>query len=154
MKITRLTITTRCLTGRCPNCGRFGIFKNWFRLHKHCAGCDMELEKEESGFYFGTTSIGYVLTVLLVALPVCALVALDRISMWWGVLWGLVGTGLVCVLLYPPMLCAVLAFHFTLFAKELPANQEKDGPTSKSPGDLSKKDDPAHQGAAPRPDSR
>ncbi len=124
MKITRLEIAARTLMGRCPNCGRFGIFKSWFRLHKHCHGCGMELEKEESGFYFGTTSIGYVLTVLLVALPICGLVALDIISMWLGVLFGFLGTAMLCLLAYPVMLCWVLAFYFTLMAEELPHNKE------------------------------
>ena len=70
MKVERGEIFSRALTGRCPNCGQFGMFKNWFRLHKRCSNCGMELEKEESGFYFGTTSIGYVLSIILVIIPV------------------------------------------------------------------------------------
>ena len=55
----------------------------------------MPLEREESGFYFGTTSIGYVLSILLVIIPVCILVVLEMIGMWPGVLLGIVGTVLL-----------------------------------------------------------
>ena len=77
MKVESGGTFSRALTGRCPNCGQFGMFKNWFRLHKRCLNCGMELEKEESGFYFGTTSIGYVLSIILVIIPVCILVVMD-----------------------------------------------------------------------------
>ncbi|MEC8220256.1 MAG: hypothetical protein VX014_06475, partial [Verrucomicrobiota bacterium] len=62
MKVESGGTFSRALTGRCPSCGQFGMFKNWFRLHKRCPNFGMKLEKEESGFYFGTTSIGYVLS--------------------------------------------------------------------------------------------
>jgi len=124
MQIERGEILSRTLTGRCPNCGRFGIFKNWFRLHKRCAGCGMELEKEESGFYFGTTSIGYVLAIVLVLIPVCVLVVKGALGMWAGVAVGIVGSVLLCLLLYPLMLCWVIALYYVVQAEELPANRE------------------------------
>ncbi len=123
MPVTRSQIAHRTLTGRCPNCGRFGIFKNWFRLHPACPGCGMQLEKEESGFYFGTTSIGYVLAIVLVIIPVCILVVLDKLGMWLGVAIGIVGSLLLCTLLYPVLLCWVLMLYYTVQADELPANR-------------------------------
>ena len=125
MKIARGEILSRTLTGRCPNCGHFGIFKNWFRLHARCLGCDMELEKEESGFYFGTTSIGYVLAIVLVLLPVCVLVVKGAVGMWTGVGIGIVGSVLLCLLLYPLMLCWVIMLYFVVQAEELPRNRER-----------------------------
>lgn len=122
MKIKRTQIITRSLTGRCPNCGGFGMFKNWFRLNKHCTECDMQLEKEESGFYFGTTSIGYVLAIIIVIVPVCILVVLDKIGMWTGVTIGIVGSILLCVLLYPLLLCWVIMSYFVVCPQELPKN--------------------------------
>jgi uncharacterized protein (DUF983 family) len=123
MKIERGEIFSRTLTGRCPNCGRFGIFKNWFRLHKRCPSCDMELEKDESGFYFGTTSIGYVMAIVFVIVPVCFLVVLDMVGMWMGVGIGIVGSILLCTLLYPVMLCWVIMLYYLVQAEELPNNQ-------------------------------
>ena len=124
MKITRGEIIARSLTGRCPNCGEFGMFQNWFRLNKRCSSCDMQLEKEESGFYFGTTSIGYVLAIIFVIIPVCILVVMDKLSMWTGVTIGITGSIILCVLLYPFMLCWVIMTYFAVCAQELPQNAE------------------------------
>ena len=125
MKVERGEILSRTLTGRCPNCGRFGLFKNWFRLHKRCPHCEMELEKEESGFYFGTTSIGYVLAIILVIIPVCILVVKDMLSMWLGVGIGIIGSIMLCTLLYPFMLCWVIMLYYIVQAEELPKNSPK-----------------------------
>jgi uncharacterized protein (DUF983 family) len=122
MRVGRDEIFTRTLTGRCPNCGRFGLFKKWFRLHKRCPHCEMELEKEESGFYFGTTSIGYVLAIILVIIPVCILVVKDILSMWLGVGIGIIGSIMLCTLLYPFMLCWVIMLYYIVQAEELPKN--------------------------------
>lgn len=82
----------------------------------------MQLEKEESGFYFGTTSIGYVLAIIIVIVPVCILVVLDKIGMWTGVTIGIVGSILLCVLLYPLLLCWVIMSYFVVCPQELPKN--------------------------------
>jgi len=84
----------------------------------------MELEKEESGFYFGTTSIGYVLAIILVIIPVCILVVMDVLSMWAGVSIGIVGSIVLCTLLYPLMLCWVIMLYYMVQAEELPRNQK------------------------------
>jgi uncharacterized protein (DUF983 family) len=47
MKVGRGEIFVRSMTGRFPNCGHFSFFKNWFRLHKRCPSCDMELENRK-----------------------------------------------------------------------------------------------------------
>lgn len=126
MEIQRSEIASRTLTGRCPNCGTFGIFKNWFRLHKICPKCAMELEKDESGFYFGTTSIGYVLAIILVIIPVCILVVKELVTMWTGVAIGIFGSILLCTLLYPFMLCWVIMLYYTVQPEELPSNRGSD----------------------------
>jgi len=126
MNISRSEIATRSLTGRCPNCGSFGMFKHWFRLNKHCSQCGMPLERDESGFYFGTTSIGYVLAILFVILPVCILVVMDKIGMWTGVTIGIVGSLLLCIALYPFMLCWVIALYYVVQPSELQLNQTEE----------------------------
>ena len=126
MKVERGEIFSRVLTGRCPNCGQFGMFKNWFRLYKRCPNCGMELEKEESGFYFGTTSIGYVLSIILVIIPVCILVVTDMLSMWVGVGIGIARSIMLCTLLYPLMLCWVIMLYYVVQADELPINTSEE----------------------------
>ena len=122
MKVERGEIFSRALTGRCPNCGHLGMFKNWLRLHKFCPNCGMVLEKEESGFYYDTTSIGYVLSIILVIIPVCILVLMDMFRIWVGVGIGIAGAILLCTLLYPLMLCWVTMLYYLVRAEELPNN--------------------------------
>lgn len=86
----------------------------------------MPLERDESGFYFGTTSIGYVLSILLVIIPICFLVVQEIIGMWTGVIIGIVGSVLLCIALYPVLLCWVILSYFLLQPNELTANQASD----------------------------
>ena len=86
----------------------------------------MPLEKEDSGFYFGTTSIGYVLAIIVVIIPICILVVQDIIAMWTGVIIGIIGSVLLTTLLYPLMLSWVIMSYYTMFPHELPANAPSD----------------------------
>lgn len=129
MKISRSEIASRCLIARCPNCGGFGMFKNWFRLNKTCSHCEMPLEKEESGFYFGTTSIGYVLAIILVIIPICVLVVQDVLGMWTGVALAILGSILLCAALYPLLLCWVILTYYLFSPQELPENHPPAAPT-------------------------
>jgi len=86
----------------------------------------MPLEKEDSGFYFGTTSIGYVLAIVVVIIPICFLVVKEIVGMWTGVIIGIVGSVLLTTLLYPLLLSWVIMTYYTLFPNELPANIESD----------------------------
>lgn len=119
MTIKRSDIIQRGLTGRCPRCGTFGLFRHWFRLNKHCQSCGLELEKDESGFYLGTTSIGYVLSIILVLIPVCVLVVLDILGVWSGVTLAILGSILLVVVLYPLLLCWVLMSYYVIFPERL-----------------------------------
>lgn len=125
-EVKRSEIALRSLSGRCPNCGGFGMFRNWFRLNRNCRCCGMPLERDESGFYFGTTSLGYVLAILLVIIPVCILVVMDLIGMWTGVIVGIIGSIALCVALYPVLLCWVILSYYLLQPHELCANQASD----------------------------
>ena len=82
----------------------------------------MVLEKEESGFYFDTTSISYVLSIILVIITVCILALMDMFRIWVGVGIGIAGSILLCTLLYPLMLCWVTMLYYLVQAEELPNN--------------------------------
>lgn len=123
METGRIEICRRILTGCCPNCGYFGIFRTWFRLRKRCINCDMELEKDESGFYLGTTSIGYVMAIILVIVPVCFLVILKVLNAWTGVIISILGSITLFLAIYPLMLCWVIMLYYLVQAEELPANR-------------------------------
>ena len=100
----------------------------------------MSLEKEDAGFYFGTTSIGYVLTIILIIIPICILVVKKVLAVWTAVLIGVVGSVLLTTLLYPLMLSWVIMSYYTLFPNELPANNEPGNEPDQLEAELSQAD--------------
>lgn len=86
----------------------------------------MPLEKEDAGFYFGTTSIGYVLAIIFIIIPICILVVKKTLAVWTAVLIGIVGSVLLTTSIYPLMLSWVIMSYYTLFPNELPTNSESD----------------------------
>jgi uncharacterized protein (DUF983 family) len=124
MTVSRRDILLRGLACRCPNCGARGLLASWFRLRPACAGCGMDLSKSD-GYYTGTTSIGYVASLLVVLLPVGLLVVRKVLSVPAAVALGILGSLAFVVLAYPAMLCwMVAAFHLAL-PGELPANRPR-----------------------------
>lgn len=121
--ITRSLIILRGLRCACPNCGQRGLLASWFRLNPACKGCGMALAKSD-GFYTGTTSIGYVASILVILIPACVLVAKKVLSVPVGIALGIGGSFLFVVGLYPAMLCwMVMAYHVAL-PGDLPANRD------------------------------
>lgn len=100
----------------------------------------MPLEKEDAGFYFGTTSIGYVLAIIFVIIPICILVVKNILTVWTAVLIGIVGSVLLTTSIYPLMLSWVIMGYYTLFPNELPTNSESGNKPSLSDVDWSKGD--------------
>ena len=68
LKITRGDIIARGVLCYCPNCGKRGLLASWFRLGKACRSCGMDLARS-AGIYSGTTSIGYVASIVFVIVP-------------------------------------------------------------------------------------
>ena len=123
MPIPRSLIILRGLRCACPNCGQRGLLASWFRLNPACKGCGMDLAKSD-GFYTGTTSIGYVASILVILIPACVLVAKKVLSVSVGMALGIGGSLLFVVGLYPAMLCwMVMAYHVAL-PGDLPANRD------------------------------
>lgn len=124
MPITRSQVIARGLLCGCPNCGERGLLKSWFRLRPACAGCGMDLSKSD-GFYTGTTSIGYVASILCVILPVALVGHRHGLSVGLIVALCMLGSLAFVVLLYPVMLCwMVMAYHVAL-PEELPGNRDR-----------------------------
>ncbi len=123
--MTRGQILGRCLRLRCPNCAGAGLLKSWFRLNRKCPACGMETGKEE-GFTLGTTSIGYVLALFVILLPLILLAAEGRVSFWVALLAGGLGSFLFPLTLYPLLLCWVVGGYYGSLPGELPANQERE----------------------------
>ncbi len=126
LKITRGDIIARGVLCHCPNCGKRGLLASWFRLGNACRSCGMDLARS-AGIYSGTTSIGYVASILFVIVPVCFLVVFKVLSVTAGVLLGIFGSFGFIVLIYPVMLCwMVMAYHVAM-PRELPGNGGRGG---------------------------
>jgi uncharacterized protein (DUF983 family) len=122
VKVTRGEVAQRCLLLRCPNCGSGGQLRSWFRLHPSCPACGLKHSVEE-GFTLGTTSIGYVVALIIVFLPVCVLVYFNLLPVWAGILAGIVGSVVVSIGMYPIFLGWVLMTYYVVNVEHLPANQ-------------------------------
>lgn len=124
MTVPRRDILLRGLACRCPNCGVRGLLASWFRLRQACSGCGMDLSKSD-GYYTGTTSIGYVASILVVLIPVGVLVVRKVLPVWAGVAAGILGSLAFVVLIYPAMLCWMVAAYHVALPGELPANRPR-----------------------------
>lgn len=94
----------RSATLRCPNCGKFGVQKTWFKLKHHCDRCYLRFERGESRDYY----LGGILFNLIVAELLFAIAfATTLIIMWPNVPWEkleyiLAGAALAApIILYP-----------------------------------------------------
>ncbi len=132
MIVPRGEIAKRCLLLHCPNCDARGQLRNWFQLHRTCPQCGLA-HGGEDGFTFSTTSIGYVVSFLLVVLPVCILVVMNLLSVWLGVVIGIVGAAVVTVGLFPVFLGWVLLMYYVPQADGLPVNKTSKAPTPSVP---------------------
>lgn len=122
MTVTRAQVLRRALACACPNCGRRGLLASWFRLRPACAGCGLDLAKSD-GYYTGTTSIGYVASVVCVLVPVSVLVVRKVLPVWVGVVAAILGSLAFVLLLYPAMLCWMVGAYHLVLPGELPANR-------------------------------
>lgn len=123
MKVSRGTILARCLRFRCPDCGRAPLLRSFFYLQAECPHCGA-VHGRESGFTLGTTSIGYVLALMTIVLPLIILAIRSEISFFIAVLAGGIGSFLFPLLLYPLLLCGIVGLYYTFLPGELSANRE------------------------------
>ena len=123
LKIGRGEIISRGLMCRCPNCGQYGLLQSWFHLRKACSACQMDLTRS-SGFYSGTTSIGYVASIIFVILPVVFLVVNQTLSVRAGILISIFGSMGFIILIYPMMLCWMVMVYHVALPGELPLNTD------------------------------
>jgi uncharacterized protein (DUF983 family) len=60
---------------RCPNCGRGGLFRRWFRMFPRCPNCRLSYFREE-GYYLGAMFLNFILSALLITAIYLALLLL------------------------------------------------------------------------------
>src|SRR3954462_15646449 len=87
------TMVGRAWRLRGPRGGQQPLFKKRFRMHPHCANCQLRYEREP-GYFLGSIYINYGLTAVLVTLLYFALFFSQAVSPQTG-LWIVTAFALV-----------------------------------------------------------
>jgi DNA-directed RNA polymerase subunit RPC12/RpoP len=129
MKVTRGQIVARGLTNRCPNCGGKTLFKEgtFFELNRECPRCGLRFEKDE-GFFLGSMSLNYGVTIVLFLLPVLLLYLGGVIAGTVAAVLAAIGAIGVPMLFYRSSRSWFLMNYYVFLPHHLPANQGKLAP--------------------------
>jgi hypothetical protein len=126
--VTRAQIIARGLTNRCPNCGGRTLFKagTVFRVNPRCPACDFTIERDnDEGFYLGSASLNYGMTIMLYLVPVMLLWYFGRIGGTTAAVLAGVGALGFPILFYRSSRSWWLMNYYLVFPHHLPANGGK-----------------------------
>ena len=124
MKVTRLQIVARGLTNRCPNCGGRTLFQpgTLFRVNPACPACGLQIERGE-GFYLGSLSLNYGVTLVCYLTPVMLLAFYHVIGTTAAIVLAAVGSVAFPALFYRSSRSWWLMNYYIFFPHQLPANR-------------------------------
>lgn len=124
MKVTKGQIVARGLTHRCPNCGARKLFKEGtlFDLNPACPDCGLKIERDE-GFFLGSMSLNYGVTLLGFLLPVLLLYLFGILGGLAAALIAGVGALAVPALFYRSSRSWWLMSYYFFLPHHLPANR-------------------------------
>lgn len=128
MKVTRVQIVSRGLTHRCPNCGASTLFKqgSLFQVNKQCSVCGFRFERDDDeGFFLGSMSLNYGVTLVCFLLPVTLLAFFDVIETTTAVVLAVAGAVLFPALFYRSSRSWWLMNYYFFLPHHLPANGGK-----------------------------
>ncbi len=128
MKVTRIQIVARGLTNRCPNCGSRTLFKSgtFFELNKICPNCGFRFERDnDEGFFLGSMSLNYGVTLVGFLLPVMLLAYYKVISTTTAIVLAGVGALGFPALFYRSSRSWWLMNYYLFLPHHLPANGGK-----------------------------
>lgn len=120
--VTQKQILARGLQNRCPNCGGKTLFSKGLTLHRRCPSCGMAFERGE-GFFLGSMSINYGVTVLAVLTPVLVIGLLGWVRFPVAVGLAVAGALVFPILFYRTSRSWWLMAYFYFLPHELPANR-------------------------------
>lgn len=134
MKVTRGQILARGLAHRCPNCGAKKLFRPGapFTLHRECPDCGLPIERDE-GFFLGSMSLNYGVTIVLVLIPVALCWHYGALSGRAAAILAGAGALLFPALFYRSSRSWWLANYYFFLPQHLPANRA--GEPSANPRD-------------------
>jgi uncharacterized protein (DUF983 family) len=128
LKVTRAQIITRGLACRCPNCGGRTLFKegSLFKVNESCPSCGFPIDRgNDEGFYLGSLSLNYGVTLVGFLLPVAVLAYKGVLGTTVAIVVALLGSVLVPALLYRPSRSWWLMNYYVFLPHHLPANGGK-----------------------------
>lgn len=125
MNVTRLQIVARGITHRCPNCGASTLFTlgKLFKVNKSCSKCGFRFERDsDEGFFLGSMSLNYGVTLICFLTPLMLLVYYDVIGTTSAIIAAGAGSILFPALFYRSSRSWWLMNYYILFPHHLPAN--------------------------------
>jgi uncharacterized protein (DUF983 family) len=124
LKVTRGQIVARGLTNRCPNCGERTLFQagSWFRVNPACPHCGLAIDRDE-GFFIGSMSLNYGVTIVLFLVPVMVLAYKGILSTTAATVVGAIGGVAIPALLYRSSRSWWLMNYYFFLPHHLPANR-------------------------------
>jgi uncharacterized protein (DUF983 family) len=128
MNVSRAQIVSRGLTNRCPNCGARTLFKpdSFFKLNAECPNCGFVFERaNDEGFFLGSMSLNYGVTLVGFLLPVMLLAFFKVIGTTTAIVLAGIGAFVFPVLFYRSSRSWWLMNYYILFPHHLPANGGK-----------------------------
>lgn len=123
--VTRGQIVARGLSCRCPNCGARTLFKegSLFQMNDACPSCGLMINrKNEEGFFLGSLSLNYGVTIVLFLVPVMLLAWKGIIGTTLAIVLAGIGAIFVPALLYRPSRSWFLMNYYLVLPHHLPAN--------------------------------
>jgi uncharacterized protein (DUF983 family) len=126
MNVTRGQIIARGLTNCCPNCGERTLFKagTMFQVNKECPKCGLKIERaNDEGFFLGSMSLNYGVTLVVFLLPVMLLAYNKVISTTTAIVLAAIGSILFPALFYRSSRSWWLMNYYLVLPHHLPANK-------------------------------
>jgi uncharacterized protein (DUF983 family) len=127
-KVTRGQIVLRGLTNRCPNCGAHALFKRGtlFEINKQCPACGFQIERaNDEGFFLGSMSLNYGVTLICYLTPVALLWYKKVIGDRTAIVLAAFGAILFPALFYRSSRSLWLMNYYFFLPHHLPANGGK-----------------------------
>jgi uncharacterized protein (DUF983 family) len=128
MNVTRLQIVSRGLTNRCPNCGARTLFVagSPFKMNKTCSACGFVFEREnDEGFFMGSMSLNFGMTITLYLVPVLILALYKVIGETTAMVLAGIGALGFPILFYRSSRSWWFMNYYVFFPHHLPANGGK-----------------------------
>lgn len=122
LEVGKRDILRRGMHHCCPNCGGKTLFRGRLSMNETCSRCGMAFERGE-GFFLGSMSLNYIVTVLGYLLPILVLALIGWIPAKLTIALAVVGAIMVPILLYRSTRSWWLMAYFYFLPHELPANR-------------------------------